>query len=143
MSDNIAKLMRIEQNIVKFIDENNDLSDKLLDDKFEETHYIEKCINIIKKMSNKEILEAIKRLDYINMFVDYKVFLKKYRVNKKALKEDPKLCLEEYDKLNNICEVIGENSNNKKEFLEYMQILDIDNAQEYLLKMMPNDDLNT
>ena len=71
-----------------------------------------------------------------------RIFLKKYHVNKKAIKEDPKRCLDEYDKLNVICETISENSVNSKEFLEYMQILDMDNVQEYLLKMMPNNDLN-
>ena len=85
MNENISKLMILDQKINDFID-NNDLNDVSVDEKFENTHYVDKCINILKHMSNKDVLEAVKRFDYIPLFVDYKVFLKRYVVDKKKLK---------------------------------------------------------
>ena len=141
MSENVSKLMHLEQLIIRFIDDNPDFNDPTIDERFENTHYVEKCINILKKMSNKDVLESLKRFEYIRMFVDFKVFLKKYAVDKKSIKEDSKNCLIEYDKLNKICETISQVSDNKKEFLSYIKILDVDSSIEWLLKHMPNEDL--
>lgn len=141
MSENIAKLMDLEQLIIEFLDENPNYDDPTIEERFEKTRYIDKCINILKKMNNKDILESLKRFEYIRMFVDFKVFLKKYILNKKSIKEDPKKCLVEYDKLNNICETISRVSDNHKEFLSYLKILDVDNSIEWLLKHMPNEEL--
>ena len=141
MSDNVLKLMDLEQLIIKFLDDNPDYNDPLIEERFESTRYVERCINILKKMSNKDVLESLKRFEYIRMFVDFKVFLKKYIVDKKSIKENPKNCLIEYDKLNNICETISSVSDNKNEFLSYIKILDVDSSFEWLLKHMPNEDL--
>jgi len=143
MSENVLKLMDLEQSIIKFLDDNPDYDDPTIEERFENTHYVQKCINILKKMNNKDVLESLKRFEYIRMFVDFKVFLKKYSINKKLLKENPENCLIEYDKLNNICEIVSNVSDNKKEFLTYLQILDVDSSFEWLLKHMPNEDLMT
>lgn len=141
MSENVLKLMDLEQLIIKFLDDNPDYDDPMIEERFENTHYVEKCINILKKMNNNDVLESLKRFEYIRMFVDFKVFLKKYSINKKSIKEDSKNCLVEYDKLNNICETISNVSDNKNEFLSYLQILDVESSFEWLLKHMPNEDL--
>ncbi len=141
MSENVAKLMHLEQLIIKFLDDNPDFDDPTIDERFNETHLVDKCINLLKKMSNKDVLESLKRFEYIRMFVDFKVFLKKYLIDKKSIKEDPKNCIIEYDKLNNICMTISEISDNKKDFLSYIKILDVDSSIEWLLKHMPNEDL--
>lgn len=135
------KLMHLEQLIIEFIDNNPDYNDPTIDERFEQTHYVEKCINILKRMSNKEVLESLRRFEYIRMFVDFKVFLKKYTIDKKSIKEDPNNCLIEYDKLNTICESIGKALNNSKDFMSYLQILDIEPSIEWLLRKMPNNDL--
>lgn len=143
MSENVSKLMHLEQLIIKFIDENPDFNDPTIDERFEETHYVERCINLLKKMSNGDVLESLRRFEYVRMFVDFKVFLKKYFLNKKDIKENPKKCLIEYNKINNLCETISQISLNRSEFLTYLKILDVDSATEWLLKYMPNEDLMT
>ena len=140
MNENISKLMILDQKINDFID-NNDLNDVLVDEKFENTHYVDKCINILKHMSNKDVLEAVKRFDYIPLFVDYKVFLKRYVVDKKKLKNSPELCLEEYQNVSNVWKRIDEIATSNKEAYEYMNILKLDNAMEDILHLMPNEDL--
>ena len=82
MSDNVRKLFDLEQLIIKFIDENPDFDDPTIDERFENTHYVEKCINLLKRMNNKDVLESLKRFEYVRMFVDFKVFLKKYTIDK-------------------------------------------------------------
>lgn len=141
MSDNVRKLFDLEQLIIKFIDENPDFDDPTIDERFENTHYVEKCINLLKRMNNKDVLESLKRFEYVRMFVDFKVFLKKYTIDKKDIKENPNKCLTEYDKLNNICETIFNISDNQNDFLSYTKILDVDKSFEWLLKNMPNEDL--
>lgn len=141
MSENVSKLMHLEQLIIKFIDDNPDVNDPTIDERFNATHYIDKCINILKRMSNRDVLESLKRFEYIRMFVDFKVFLKKYTINKKAIKEKPENCIMEYDELNRLCLTISEISDNKNDFLAYLKILDVDHAIEWLLKHMPNEDL--
>ena len=75
------------------------------------------------------------------MFVDFKVFLKKYSINKKNIKENPKNCLIEYDELNSVCETISRISDDKNEFLSYLKIWNVEQSFEWLLKHMPNEDL--
>jgi len=141
MNENISKLMHLEQLIINFIDENPDFNDPTIDERFNATRYVDKCINILKRMSNSDVLESLKRFEYIRIFVDFKAFLKKYTINKKEIKENPKNCLIEYDKLNDICLTISEVSNNKNEFMDYLNILDVNSTIEWLLKHMPNEDL--
>lgn len=141
MSENVSKLMHLEQLIIKFIDDNNDPDDETVDERFLETGYVNQCINILKRMSNNDVLESLKRFEYIRMFVDFKVFLKKYSINKKKIKENPENCLIEYDKINKICLTISEVSDNQNDFLSYLKILDVDSTMEWLLKNMPNEDL--
>lgn len=143
MSDNLSKLMHLEQMIIKFIDDNQDLTDDNIDERFAETRCIDKCIGILKRMSNNDILESLKRFEYMRMFIDFKAFLKKYTIDKKRMKEQPEECLNEYDKINKICETISEVSVNRRDFLSYLKILDIDSSVEWLLKHMPNEDLLT
>lgn len=143
MSENVSKLMHLEQLIIQFIDDNPDVNDETVDERFAATHYVDKCINILKRMSNNDVLESLKRFEYIRMFVDFKVFLKKYTIDKKKIKEKPENCLIEYDKINNICTTISEISDNKRDFLSYLKILDIDPVIEWLLNHMPNEDLLT
>lgn len=92
-------------------------------------------------MNNNDVIESLKRFEYIRMFVDFKVFLKKYIINKKSIKENPQNCLLEYNKLNSICQTISEVSENRKEFISYLQILDVNTSNEWLLCHMPNEDL--
>lgn len=46
MSDNVSKLMHLEQLIVEFLDENNDVDDSIIEERFINTHYVDKCISL-------------------------------------------------------------------------------------------------
>lgn len=139
MSDNYIKLLHIDNDIVNFIDEHKELKDKELDKLFEKTDYIEKAIKIIEHTSNNDILEIMINSEYLCYFIDFKVYLKEYHVNKTHL-EETKEYKEELDKLDRIGSTLF--SKFSKEFQELEAILKLNNAYETIYKLMPNEMLS-
>lgn len=141
MSENLHKLLILDQKIQKFIEDNQDLSDPTLDSRFDETNYVKKSLTILNKMTNNDIVEAFIRCDNISIFIDIKRFLKKYILDKKKLAEDPKNYLKKYRDLNKMCEEISNLCQTKKELDYCLDTMKIDDCLEYLLKKMPNEDI--
>ena len=138
MNKDVNDLLMIDQEIADFFYENNDLSDDELNNKFSEKKYVEKALKKISKLSNKNVLEVLKRSQYLSKFIDIKKFIKKYPLNKSYLKKNSDLYLEEYMNLKKTCLYLSDISINLKEFREYMDILDVDSVEFYLLKNMSN-----
>ena len=138
MNKYLNDLLIIDQEIGDFFYQNNDLSDNELDIKFEEKDFIGKALKIIDKLSNKDVLELLKRCSYLNDYIDIKKFIKKYPLNKSYLKKNKELYLDEYHKLRNTCIYLCDISSNYQEFQEYMDVIDADGVEAYLLSNMPN-----
>ena len=64
-------------------------------------------------------------------------------MNKKYLKTNKEEYIEEYRKLQKICFYLSDIAKDYREFHEYMQVLDADNVEDYLLKNMPNEQIYT
>lgn len=143
MDKNLNNLLMIDQEIGEFFYENNDLSDSELSSEFEKKDYVNRSIKLIKKLSSKNVIELIKRSRYLNSFIDLKKFVKKYPLNKKYLKTNKSEYIEEYRKLQKICFYLSDIAKDYREFHEYMQVLDADNVEDYLLKNMPNEQIYT
>ena len=141
MNKNLNDLLIIDQEIGDFLYQNSNLNDDELNTKFEEQNYVGKALKIINKLSSKNVIELIKRSSYLNSFIDIKKFIKKYPLNKSYLKKNKELYLEEYHKLRNICYYFSDIANNYQEFQEYMDIIDADNVESYLLENMPNEQI--
>ena len=141
MDKDLNDLLIIDQKIGDFYYENNDLTNEEFASKFDKTEYIDKALKIIQKLSGKKVLELLKRSTYLNDFIDLKKFLKPYRVNKKYLKENKDMYIEEYKRLRKTCYFISDISSSDNDFEEYMNVLDIDNIELYLLQNMPNDQI--
>ena len=141
MDKDLNDLLMIDQKIGDFYFENTNLPDDEFTEKFEQTNYINKALKIIKKLSGKKVLELLKRSNYLKNFIDLKKFLKPYKINKKSLKENNSLYIEEYKKLRNTCYLISDIASSNYDFEEYMDVLDVDNIETYLLKNMPNDQI--
>ena len=141
MDKDLNDLLIIDQEIGNFYYDNNDLNDDEFIEKFDKTDYVNKALKIIKKMSGKNVLELLKRSNYLKDFIDLKKFLKPYKINKKYLKENKDMYIEEYKKLRKTCFMISDISINNYDFNEYMDVLDVDNVELYLLKNMPNDQI--
>lgn len=141
MSDNLNKILMLEQNIQDFINENTSLSDLEFEEKFYEKGYVERVINILKKLNSKDIIEVIKRCRYLWYFVDLKKFMKKYPINKTFLRNNKDMYIEEYRNLQKTCYSLSNISNDAKEFQDYMSLLNVDDTEKYLLTNMPNDQI--
>lgn len=131
----------IDQEIGDFLYDNNGLSDNELNTKFEEKGYVNKALKLLSKLSNKGVLELIKRSRYLNSFIDIKKFLSGYPINKTYLKNNKDMYIEEYKKLKNTCVYLSDISLDYNEFQEYMKVLDVDGVEFYLLENMPNEQI--
>ncbi len=141
MNSDLNKLLIIDQEIANFYYDNMELNDEKFIKKFNKEKYVDKIIKIIEKLSNKNILELLKRSSYIKDIIDLKKYLKNYPINKTYLKKNQDMYILEYKKLCNTCDYLSDISKNSNEFLEYMDILNIDGTTDYLLSNMPNDQI--
>lgn len=141
MNDNLNKILLIDQDIQSFIMDNIEMSEEEFEEEFAKKKFVSKAIRVLNKMSRYDLIEAIKRCRYIWKFVDLNKFIKKYPINKKYLKENKDKYIEEYHKLRNTCFSICDLSNDYNEFQKYLDSLDIDNVEEYLLTNMPNEQI--
>jgi hypothetical protein len=137
----ISKLLIIDQSIRDFINENYELSEEEFDSKFANEGYIDKAVNILNRLNRKNIIEAIKRCEYIWSFIDIADYLPKYPLDKKYLKENVDQYIVEYKTLQDFCNHVSDLANNYNEFSDYAKKLDIDGVEDYLLKHMPNEQL--
>lgn len=141
MDDKLNKIMMLDQEIMDFVEDNRELSDLEFEDKFDEKRYIDKAINLLKKMNSKELIEVIKRCRCLWNFVDLKQFIKKYPLNKTYLKNNKEMYIEEYRNLQRTCYCISDISNDLSEFQDYMSILNVDDTEKYLLTNMSNEQI--
>ena len=143
MNKDLNNLLVIDQEIGDFLLENQDLSNNELDNSnsINEKHFVNKALKILNKLSSKNVIELIKRSRYLNDFIDIKKFIKKYPLNKAYLKKNNDMYIEEYRKLRSFCVYCSEIALNYSEFCEYMDVLDTDNVEAYLLENMPNNQI--
>ena len=141
MNKNLNQLLLIDQEIGDFLYQNVNASDEELQESFEKKNYIGKALRIINKLSSKNVIELLKRSTYLNNFIDIKKFIKKYPLNKKYLKDNQEMYLDEYHKLKNICYYFSDIANDYTEFQEYMNVIDADKVEYYLLKHMSNQQI--
>ena len=141
MNDNINNLLIIDQEIRDFTRDNYSLSEEEFDNLFNKKKFISKAKAILNKLNSYDLVEAIKRSEYIWSYIDLDYYIKKYPINKKYLKNNKDKYIVEYKNLQKFCMHVSELTNDYQEFYDYAQKLDIDGVEEYLLSNMPNDQI--
>lgn len=141
MNKDINNLLIIDQEIRDFTRDNYELSEEEFNNLFEKKNYISKAKRILSRLNRKELVEAIKRSEYIWDYLDLGYYLKKYPIDKAYLKQNNDKYLDEYRNLQKYCMHISELTNNYKQFYQYADQIDIDGAEEYLLTNMPNEQI--
>ena len=141
MNENINNLLIIDQEIRDFTRDNYELSEEEFDKLFSKKKFISKAKSILNKLNSKELVEAIKRSEYIWSYIDLGYYIKKYPIDKAYLKNNEDKYIEEYKNLQKFCMHVSELTNDYNEFFRYACILDIDGVEEYLLSNMPNDQI--
>ena len=141
MNENINNLLIIDQEIRDFTRDNYELSEEEFDKLFSKKKFISKAKSILNKLNSKELVEAIKRSEYIWSYIDLGYYIKKYPIDKAYLKNNEDKYIEEYKNLQKFCMHVSELTNDYNEFFRYACILDIDGVEEYLLSNMPNEQI--
>ena len=141
MNKYLEDLLMIDQEIGDFFYQNEGLEDNELNSLFEKKNYINKALKLINKLSSQNVIELLRRSRYLNNYIDIKKFIKKYPLNKTSLKKNKELYLEEYHKLRNICYYFSNIAVNFREFQEYMDVIDADGVECFLLENMSNEQI--
>ncbi len=141
MNEEINDLLIIDQEIRDFTRDNYELSEEEFNSLFDKKKFIAKAKKILDKLNSRELVEAIKRSEYIWSYINLGYYIKKYPIDKTYLKNNSDKYFDEYKELQKFCIHVSELSNDYNEFDKYANILDIDGAEEYLLKHMPNDQI--
>ena len=134
MSDNLYKIINLEDELTELF-----FNGKRNDD-LEVIELVSKIERILPKLNNKEILYLLKNGTSIHDVLDIVVYLKKYKINKKELKEENSY-KEELKKLNNFIEMVSDSSINENEYMYICMKCDVDQVASYLLSHMTNEDI--
>ena len=141
MNEDINNFLIIDQEIRDFTRDNYELSEDEFNTLFDKKKFVSRAKKILNKLNRKELIEAIKRSEYIWSYLDLGYYIKRYPIDKAYLKKNSDKYLYEYKELQKFCMHVSELTNDYKEFYQYANILDIDGVEEYLLSNMPNDQI--
>ncbi len=132
MSSSYKKILKLETELedLTFNDEDTNKRDKIL----------LQISNLLDKIDNMELLDLYSEPYALNAFINVPLFFKKYKLDKKKLKED-NLYKEEFKKVSLLVEDLREKCNNEEEYLFLCYKCDVDNVATYLLKHMSNEDI--
>ena len=134
MSKELYKILELDNEITELFIQDRKLNDSKIQDI---------VLNIkrkIIKLNNQEILYLLKNGNGIHEFMDVLDYLKKYKINKKELKENNSY-KEELKKLNKFIEIISDSAINDEEYMYICNKCDVDNIANYLLSNMTNSDI--
>ena len=134
MNDNVYKILELENNITDLVFQGKDLKDE------EITLIVSEITKLLLKLNNQEILYLLANCSTLHNVLDVTDYLKKYKINKKKLKEENSY-KEELRKLNNFVELIRESSFDENEYLYICKKCCIDDTADYLLSKMTNNDI--
>ena len=133
MSDNLYKVLSLENDMLDCLYDNTVDEDKLV-------MLINKINKILPKLSNKEIMYLLQNGSVMHDYTNVLDYLKKYKINKTELKKDNSY-KEELRKLNSFLELINDSYFDDNEYKYICRQCDIDNVASFLLSKMSNEDI--
>ena len=134
MSDNLYKVLDIENDLSEMYYENKNLNSD------EGKILISKLENLLNKLNNMELIYLLKNGTVIHQVIDILIYFKKYKINKKEIKEN-KSYKEELIKLNKFIESINDSVLNEDEYIYICSKCMVDDVANYLLENMSNEDI--
>ena len=96
--------------------------------------------SLLKHLNNDELLYVLNNLVCIHQVIDVDAYFKKYKINKKKLKEENSY-KEAFQKLSSFVERIHDASLSEYEYQYICKLCDVDNVSDYLLKNMDNNSI--
>ena len=134
MSDNLYKVLELENDLYELDIDNNGIGTD------EEKKLISKLDKFLNKLTNNELIYLLNNGTIIHQVLDVLMYFKKYKINKKEIKEN-KSYKEELNKLNNFIENIRDSVLNEEEYMYICSKCDVDNVANFLLNNMSNEDI--
>ena len=134
MSENLDKILKLENKLVSLIEAGFDTTDTKCE------KVVLQIARLLDKISNHELLYLLNESDCISQVIDITAYFKKYKLNKKEIKENNTF-MEEFKKLSSFVEEIREKSICEEEYLYICYKCDVDNVAAFLLSNMPNEDI--
>ena len=134
MSDNLKKILKLEEEIGTMLSEGIDTTDTKLEKK------VLQVSKLLEKIDNNDLLYLFSYASPLHKVIDVTSYFKKVKLNKKELKENNSY-KEEFEKLSTFVERIRYVAINEEEYLYICYKCDVDNAASYLLSCMSNEDI--
>ncbi len=134
MSENLHKVLKLEDKLASFIEDGINTTDT----KCEEV--VLQIAKLLDKIDNNELLYLLDDENCINNVIDITAYFKKYKLNKKEIKENNTF-IEEFKKLSSFVEDVREKSVCEEEYLYICYKCDVDKVATYLLNNMSNEDI--
>ena len=134
MSENLLKIFNLEDKL-----------ELLLEDGIDTTNLeCEKIVltisKLIEKLNNDELIDLLLKANTIHQVIDVTAYFKKYKINKKKIKNE-NLYKEAFKKLSYFVERVRVASICEEEYTYICSKCDVDNAADYLLTNMSNEDI--
>ena len=134
MSDNLQKVMNLECELAVLLEDGIDTTDV----KCEEV--VLKISKFLEKMNNDDLIFLLLNGDYIHQVIDVTAYFKKYKINKKKIKEEDSY-KEAFKRLSSFVERIRNASVCEEEYMYICQRCNVDEVAAYLLHNMKNEDI--
>ena len=134
MSDNLYKVLNLENDLSELYYQNLKLESEQVQ------IIITKLEKVLVKLNNTELIYLLKNGTIIHQVLDVLVYFKKYKINKKKLKETNSY-KEEFNKLNKFIEEIRDSVWNEDEYMYICSKCDVDTVASFLLSQMSNEDI--
>lgn len=134
MSENLRKIIDLESKLGILLEDGIDTTDVKCES------IVLSISNLLKKINNDELIYLLLNGDYIHTVIDITAYFKKYKINKKKIKEE-NLYKESFKKLSLFVERVRTASVCEEEYMYICNKCDVDNIANYLLTNMKNEDI--
>ena len=133
MSENLKKIIILEEKLELFLEENNI-------NNVECENIVLKIKELLKKVSNNDLIYLLENGNGIHEFINVTTYFKKYKINKKQIKADNSY-VKEFKKLTYFVEKLREISLCEEEYMYICNKCLVDDISNYLLTNMKNEDI--
>ena len=134
MSDNLYKVLDLENDLSELYYQNLKLESEQVQ------NILSKLEKVLGKLNNTELIYLLKNGTIIHQVLDVLIYFKKYKINKKELKENNSY-KEEFNKLNKFIEEIRDSVWNEDEYMYICSKCEVDTVASFLLSQMSNEDI--
>jgi hypothetical protein len=134
MSSDLQKILDLEIKLDDYTEQGLDASNSRCES------IILKMSKLLQKLNNSDLIYILQNGTSIHKVIDVDVYFKKYKINKKEIKEK-NTYKDEFRKLNTFIEMVRDVALSEDEYMYICNKCDVDNIALFLLSNMKNEDI--